>query len=97
MSHLERLKQAKRELAAERQAVCEASYRAMLRRAFELVAQGSEASRAECAQVLDRLAALTDDIGVTRGLMPSGTRRGRAGAPRPAGARTAAITSDDSA
>jgi hypothetical protein len=66
MSHLERLKQAKRELAAERQAVCEASYRAMLRRAFELVAQGSEASRAECAQVLDRLAALTDDIGVTR-------------------------------
>jgi len=66
MSHLERLKQAEARLAAERQAAREAVYRAALRRAFELAGQGAASRPAECALVLDQLAALTDDVGASR-------------------------------
>ena len=66
VSHLERFKQAERELAAERQfrEAHEASFRATLRRAFTLAGLGPEATPEECHEVLAAIQALTDNLGV---------------------------------
>lgn len=48
----------------ERRAAEEASYRAALRKAFTLAAQGDVADQVEADHVLELLAVLTDNLGV---------------------------------
>ncbi len=50
----------------ERWNVLEARYRALLRQAFGLVAEGPDPSVADCTSVLDEVAVIVDELGVKK-------------------------------